>query len=63
MCFERCTVNTCTLSKFYDGKDDETRAAEELNCDEVNASKARECAKLKDACAAGLKDRAATSRS
>ncbi len=50
-------MNTCTLSKFYDGKDDETRAAEELNCDEVNASKARECAKLKDTCARELEQR------
>lgn len=54
MCLEECRVNTCTLSKFYDGKDDELRAAEELNCTEVNASAARDCAKLKAMCAAEL---------
>lgn len=43
-------MNTCTLSKFYDGKDDEARAAEELNCVAVNANDARECAKLHDTC-------------
>lgn len=55
VCLERCRVNTCTLSKFYDGKDDETRAAEELNCTLVNANAARECAKLHAECAAGLR--------
>jgi hypothetical protein len=48
-------VNTCTLSKYYDGKDDETRAAEELNCVLVNANDARECAKLHEKCAQALK--------
>jgi hypothetical protein len=50
VCLEACRVNTCTLSKFYDGKDDEARAAEELNCVAVNANYARECAKLHETC-------------
>jgi hypothetical protein len=50
-------VQTCTLSKYYDGKDDETRAAEELNCTEVNGTQARYCAELKRQCAEGLKGR------
>lgn len=54
MCLERCRVNTCTLSKYYDGKDDEARAAEELNCVEVNASEARECALIHGKCAQAL---------
>jgi len=54
-CLERCRVNTCLLSQYYVGKDDdEARVAEELNCIEVNASQARDCAKLKDVCAAAL---------
>jgi hypothetical protein len=47
-------VNTCLLSKFYDGKDDELRAAEELNCTEVNATAARYCAKIHDECGKAL---------
>ena len=54
MCLESCRVNTCTLSKYYDGKDDETRAAEELNCTAVNASDARMCAKLHEECGKAL---------
>lgn len=54
MCLEDCRVNTCTLSKYYDGKDDEARAAEELNCTEVNASAARECALIHAKCAQAL---------
>lgn len=50
-------MQTCHLSKFYEGNDDEARAAEELNCTEVNGTKARDCAKLHDACAAELKRR------
>jgi hypothetical protein len=52
-----CRVQSCTLSQYYDGKDDGARAAEELNCVEVNGSEARYCARLKEACAAGLRDR------
>jgi hypothetical protein len=55
VCFEVCKVQTCTLSKYYDGKDDEARAAEELNCVEVNGSQARYCAELKRQCAEGLR--------
>lgn len=51
-------MNTCTLSKFYDGQADEVRAAEELNCDEVNASDARACAALKNKCAVEIERRA-----
>lgn len=47
-------MNTCTLSKYYDGKDDETRAAEELNCTLVNANDARECEKLHAECGKAL---------
>ena len=47
-------MNTCTLSKFYDGKDDETRAAVELNCTAVNANDARECAKIHEKCGEAL---------
>lgn len=54
MCREKCRVNTCTLSKYYDGKDDETRAAEELNCTLVNANDARECEKLHAECGKAL---------
>lgn len=54
ICLEACRVNTCTLSKYYDGKDEEARAAEELNCVEVNAADARECAKIHALCAAAL---------
>ncbi len=57
MCLEACRVNSCTLSKFYDGKDDEARAAEELNCTLVNASAARDCAKIHQECAQALKGR------
>ncbi len=57
VCFEQCKVQSCTLSKFYDGKADEDRAAEELNCTEVNGSEARYCAKLKEECAKGLESR------
>jgi hypothetical protein len=54
VCLEACRVNTCLLSKYYDGKADELRAAEELNCVEVNASEARECAKIHEACGKAL---------
>lgn len=47
-------MNTCLLSKYYDGKDEEARAAEELNCTEVNATAARMCAKIHDTCAREL---------
>jgi hypothetical protein len=47
-------VNTCLLSKYYDGKADELRAAEELNCVEVNASEARECALIHSKCKQAL---------
>lgn len=57
VCFERCRVQTCKLSQYYVGKDDEDRQAEELNCTEVNGTQARDCAKLKDACAEALKGR------
>jgi hypothetical protein len=50
-------VNTCTLSKYYDGKADELRAAEELNCVEVNASEARECALVHRKCGEALRDK------
>lgn len=50
-------MQTCTLSQYYVGKDDEDRAAEELNCTEVNGAQARYCAKLKAACAEGLRKR------
>lgn len=55
VCFSLCEVQTCTLSKFYVGKGDEDRAAEELNCTEVNGSQARYCQALKAKCAEGLK--------
>lgn len=55
VCFELCNVQTCKLSQFYIGKGDEDRAAEELNCTEVNGSQARYCATLKQKCAEGLK--------
>ncbi len=48
-------MNTCVLSQYYIGGDDEARAAEELNCTEVNATQARYCAELKRQCAEGLK--------
>lgn len=51
-------MNTCTLSKYYDGKDEGARAAEELNCTLVNANDARECAKLHEKCAEGLRSSA-----
>jgi hypothetical protein len=54
VCAEECRVNTCKLSKFYDGKDDELRAAEELNCTEVNATAARYCARIKLECKKAL---------
>ncbi len=57
VCFEACKVQTCTLSQYYTGKGDEDRAAEELNCTEVNGSQARYCAELKRQCAEGLKTR------
>lgn len=57
MCLESCRVNTCLLSKYYDGKDEEARAAEELNCTAVNANDARECAKLHDTCRRELERR------
>jgi hypothetical protein len=57
VCLERCRVNSCTLSKFYDGKDDEARAAEELNCTEVNATDARSCSKIHETCAKALETR------
>jgi hypothetical protein len=50
-------VQTCVLSQYYLGGDDEARAAEELNCTEVNGAAARYCAKLRDECAKGLKAR------
>jgi hypothetical protein len=57
VCFEACHVQTCKLSQYYVGGDDEARAAEELNCTEVNGSLARDCAKLQAACREGLKRR------
>lgn len=54
VCFEECRVQSCKLSKYYVGKGDEDRAAEELNCTRVNGSQARYCAKLKSECAKGL---------
>lgn len=56
-CLEPCVVNTCTLSAFYDGKDDETRAAEEINCTEVNANAARVCAAVHAECGKALEAR------
>jgi hypothetical protein len=57
VCFEHCRVQTCKLSQYYVGKADEDRAAEELNCTEVNGSQARYCAALKEKCAKGLEGR------
>jgi hypothetical protein len=54
ICLEDCRVNSCRLSKYYDGKDEEARAAEELNCVEVNASEARYCARIKLECRKAL---------
>jgi hypothetical protein len=54
ICLEQCRVNTCLLSQYYVGGDDEARAAEELNCTLVNANAARECAKAKAQCAKTL---------
>lgn len=52
-------MQSCTLSQFYTGKGDEDRAAEELNCTEVNGTEARYCAEIKRKCVDALKNRAA----
>lgn len=62
VCLQKCRVNSCTLSKYYAGHDDETRAAEELNCVLVNANDARDCEKLHAECGKALSREHAASR-
>jgi hypothetical protein len=56
-CLGSCRVQSCKLSPYYDGKADDVRAAEELNCIIVNGNDARKCAKLYDECREALKRR------
>lgn len=55
VCFELCAVNRCVLSDDYVKLDEELRADQELTCTKENADSARYCARLKAACAEGLK--------
>lgn len=59
VCFERCTVNTCTLPPEYEKKPDEARAVDELLCVKMNADSAAYCAELNLKCAGELRRRQA----